>query len=144
MDTTNKTQEKKALAKARKMNFDRELKSVTEKERAFTKAYLAQKLHEDCNFDLPLCNQTLDALCAELFPEVPPPPAMPHAKEEPAAGPVHNPRRRTLTSILLVIIAALLALFAAALWYKIGRQKAEIPPYQNEGTRIRLPGIFVG
>jgi hypothetical protein len=68
----NNEKQKKALAKARKMKFEDELKNVTEKERPFTKAYLAQRLHEVCHFDLELCNQTLDALCAELFPEAPP------------------------------------------------------------------------
>jgi hypothetical protein len=60
---------KKALAKAVKMRFAEELENANEKERPFTKAYLAQKLHEKGRFDLALCNKTLDILCTALFDE---------------------------------------------------------------------------
>jgi hypothetical protein len=60
---------KKALKKAVKMRFALELKNVNEKERPFTKAHLAQMLHEKSHFDLTLCNKTLDTLCTAIFDE---------------------------------------------------------------------------
>jgi serine/threonine protein phosphatase PrpC len=58
---------KNAHTKAVKMRFAEKLKSANEKERPFTKEYLAQQLHEKAHFDLALCNKTLDTLCATLF-----------------------------------------------------------------------------
>jgi hypothetical protein len=125
---------KNALVKAMKMQFVEELKNANEKERPFTKAYLAQKLHEKGRFDLALCNKTLDTLCTALFdeppeaaPEVTQPEAvpLPQAARKPAAEPTARPANTKAVSltagkfefILLLIILGLLAVFVAILWF---------------------------
>jgi hypothetical protein len=117
---------KNALVKAVKMQFVEELKDANEKERPFTKAYLAQRLHEKGRFDLALCNKTLDTLCTALFDEQSsePPPGtvpLPQAVQEPAVKPMPvNKKDANRTAgkfefILLLIILGLLTVLVAIL-----------------------------
>jgi hypothetical protein len=119
------------LAKAVKMQFVQELKDANEKERPFTKAYLAQKLHEKEHLDLALCNKTLDIICAALFEKQPTPPAL-------APQPTSNttPRRKNgkAVYILLIIIFTLLTAVAAVVWYKVLHTKPEAPQHQEINT----------
>jgi hypothetical protein len=100
---------KNALEKAVKMRFMEELKNSNEKERPFTKAYLAQKLHEKGHFDLALCNKTLDTLCEALFEEESPktPPELapqPQAAQDLGAEPTNKKAPRRTTGKLAYIL----------------------------------------
>jgi hypothetical protein len=128
---------KKALKKAVKMRLALELKNANEKERPFTKAHLAQMLHEKSHFDLTLCNKTLDTLCTALFNEqAPETVSQPQDAQELAAEPTAIKAPRRLTSkieyILLIIIAALLAVIATGVWIKVQNIKPETLPVQEE------------
>jgi hypothetical protein len=122
---------KNALVKAIKMQFVEELKKANEKERPFTKAYLAQKLHEKGGFDLALCNKTLDTLCTALFDEqsskMPTAAASnavsPRTMKKPTVRPM-NKKAVSLTTgkfefILVLIIFGLLAVFVAILFVAV-------------------------
>jgi hypothetical protein len=135
---------KRALTKAVKMRFAEELKNASEKERPFTKSYLAQKLHEEGQFDLILCNKTLDTLCAALFndqsPSWPPESApRQQAAQEPAAEPTNQkvPRRTTSkrTYILTIIVLTLLFVIAVGVWYKVWTSRTKPgAPFAQENT----------
>jgi hypothetical protein len=84
-DLDSDKEAKKALTKAIKMRFVEELKSASEKERPFTQAYFAQKLHEEGHYYLALCNKTLDTLCESLFSEEVPA-ALPELALQPQAA----------------------------------------------------------
>jgi hypothetical protein len=126
---------KRALTKAVKMQFVEELKNTSEKERPFTKAYLAQKLHEEGHFDLALCNKTLDTLCTALFteqipatlPEVVP---QPQSVKRLAMKPTNKkmPRRTTAKGIyiLAIIILTLLIVIGAGVLYLVLHKKQEV------------------
>jgi hypothetical protein len=126
-EQSNDKDAKNALTKAIKMRFAEELKTANEKERPFTKAYLAQKLHEEGRFDLTLCNKTLDTLCEALFNEqatetLPESAPQQQAAQRLAAEPTNKmPRRATgkWTYILPIIILTLLVVIAAGVWYKV-------------------------
>jgi cell division protein FtsL len=143
MNINNDNDIKKALAKAAQMRFAQELKSANEKERPFTKAYLAQKLHKKGHFDLTLCNKTLDTLSAALFDEQSsetPPALTPQqqAAQKPAAEPAikKTPRRITgkWTYILQTIILTLLIVIAAEVFYLVLHAKPETPSVQEYTT----------
>jgi flagellar basal body-associated protein FliL len=134
---------KKALAKAVKMRFAEKLKNANEKERPFTKAYLAQMLHEKSRFDLALSNKTLDTLCTALFneqvsatpPELAP---YPQAVQRLATEPTNKKAPRCATGkwtyILLIIILILLIVIAAGVLYLVLYTKPEMPPVQESTT----------
>jgi hypothetical protein len=126
-EQSNDKDAKNALTKAIKMRFAEELKNANQKERPFTKAYLAQKLHEEGRFDLTLCNKTLDTLCEALFneqatetlPELAP---QPQAAQRLTAEPTNKvPRIATdkRTYILTIIVLTLLFVIVVGVWYEV-------------------------
>jgi hypothetical protein len=141
------TEAKNALSKAVKMQFAEELENVNEKERPFTKAYLAQKLHEKGHFNLALCNKTLDTLCMALFdeqaPETPPELApQPQAMQEPAAEPTDRNAQRRATGkgifIIEIIILVLLIVIAVGVLYMVLHIKPKTQPLQENTTKQEL------
>jgi hypothetical protein len=127
---------KRALTKAVKMRFTGELKNASEKERPFTKAYLAQKLHDEGHFDLTLCNKTLDTLCTALFDEQVPA-ALPELAPQPqavrrlVAQPVSKKvPHRTFGKEIYILAIIILALLGEVLYLAL-RPKPETPPAQE-------------